>query len=116
MTAPRHLRLKAAKLRLAYTCAATRGLYVGRSFLDEADRDEPGAVPDALYVTRFNPYDATLLYDVRRGRFLTMAWTDWLEERLKELWEPVRVTSSRPAWFNSSGRGDCRAAELQRWQ
>lgn len=81
MTAPRHLCLTAAKLRLAYACAATRGLYVGRLFLDEAERDKPGAVPDALYVTRFNPYDETLLYDVRRACFRTWAWTDWFEEQ-----------------------------------
>ena len=41
-------------------------------------------VPDALYVVRFNPYDETLLYDVRRDRFLTVAWPDWFEEQEAE--------------------------------
>ena len=57
MTPRQSARLKAAELRLAYS----------------------GAEPDALYVTRFNPYDETLLYDVRRCRFLTISWPDWFE-------------------------------------
>ncbi|MDP2620282.1 MAG: hypothetical protein Q8P46_08905 [Hyphomicrobiales bacterium] len=79
MTAHQSTRLMAAELRLAYACAATRGLYIGTLFLDEARGEEAGAAPDALYVTRFNPYDATLLYDVRRCRFLTISWPDWYE-------------------------------------
>jgi hypothetical protein len=79
MTPRQSARLKVAELRLAYSCAATRGLYIGTVFLDGAKGGGDDAEPDALYVTRFNPYDETLLYDVRRCRFLTISWPDWYE-------------------------------------
>lgn len=79
MTGPRLLRLKAAEARLSHACAATNGLYVTHLFMDESRRKKSGAMPDAIYVSYFNPYDETLLYDVRCDRFLTIAWPDWLE-------------------------------------
>jgi hypothetical protein len=72
-------RVKAAELRLAFTCAATCGLYVTHFFIDESRHDKSGAMPDAIYVSYFTTYDETLLYDVRRDCFLTIAWPDWVE-------------------------------------
>ena len=72
-------RVKAAELRLAFTRAATFGLYVTHFFIDESRRDKSGAMPDAIYVSYFTTSDATLLYDVRRDCFLTIAWPDWLK-------------------------------------
>jgi hypothetical protein len=72
-------RLDAAEARLALTSAATCGHGVAVLWLDEARRSDPSAVPDAFYVNRGDPYTETLLYDVRRNRYLTIGWGDWLE-------------------------------------
>ena len=81
MTPHQATRLKAAEAWLAFACAATRGLYIGNLFLKGSGHEKPDALPDALYVTRFNPYEATLLYDVQRCRYQTVPWPDWFEAR-----------------------------------
>lgn len=72
-------RLDAAEARLSRTSEAFDGHGVEFIWRNETDRFSPHAVPDALYINYGDPYIRTLLYDVRRGEYLTVAWGDWLE-------------------------------------
>jgi len=72
-------RLEAAEARLARVSRATGGHGVEAIRLDESERSDPTAAPDALYINRGDPYVTTLLYDVRRDAFEEIAWGDWLE-------------------------------------
>lgn len=80
MTPRQSTRLIAAELRLAFVCAAKpECLYIDMVFLDQGRVGDAVAEPDALYVTRINPYEPTLLYDVRRCRFLEAVWPHWFD-------------------------------------
>ncbi len=70
--------LAAAEVRLAFTAAANGGHGVRTLRLGETHHC-PDEAPDALCADPGDPYTETLLYDVRRRRFLTVAWGDWLE-------------------------------------
>lgn len=73
-------RLDAAEARLARVSQATNGHGVEVIWRDESARYDPQAVPDAFYINRGDPYVATLLYDVARDEYVTVAWGDWLED------------------------------------
>jgi hypothetical protein len=78
-------RLDHAEARLARVSAATGGHGVEVLWRDDAARYDPHAVPDALYVNRNDPNDRTLVYDVRRDKFVNIAWGAWLETQTAAL-------------------------------
>lgn len=73
-------RLDAAEARLALAAAADNRFGVAELWFDQEQRRNPEAIPDALYVDTGDPFSDTLLYDIRRNRFLTMPWANWYED------------------------------------
>lgn len=69
-------RLDAAEARLSRISEAFDAHGVAFIWRNKADRFDPYAVPDALYVNYGDPYIRTLLFD---GEYVVTAWGDWLE-------------------------------------
>ena len=73
-------RLAAAEARLGRVSEATGGFGVEAIWLDDTERSDPRALPDAVYVNRGDPYVPTLIYDLGVGVFVETGWGDWLAD------------------------------------